>query len=83
MNHKTRFDEFVKSAIEGNRLTVRAIGPQFFTQTPVIVFNQGVSGAQDIAGRAVVLLQTDSFSTGKIIEETLNILDLRSAPAVD
>ena len=59
VNHKTRFIEFVKSAIEGNRLTVRAIGPQFFTQTPVIVFNQGVSGAQNIAGRAVVLLQTN------------------------
>ena len=31
----------------------------------------------------VVLLQTDRFRAGEILQKALNILDLRAAPAVD
>ncbi len=83
VDDKARFIEIVKRAIEGDRFAVGAVGPQFLTQTPAVVFNQGVSGAQDIAGRAVVLLEADGLRAGEIGEKALNILNLGAAPAVD
>lgn len=38
--------------------------------------------AEDIAGRAIVLLQTDSFRAGEVIEEALDVFYLRAVPAI-
>ena len=83
IDHKARFIEFVERAVQRDRFTVDAVGPQLFTQTPVVVLNQGVSCAEDIVGRAVILLQTNGFCAREIGEEALDVFHLRPAPAVD
>ncbi len=83
VNHKARFIQFVESAVQRYRFAVNAVSPQLFTQTPVVVFNQSVRRAKDVAGRAVILLQTNGLRAGEIIEEALDVLYLGPAPAVD
>ena len=83
VHHKARFVEIVEGAVQRNRLAVGAVGPQLFAQPTVVVFNQGVGSAENIAGRAIVLLQADGFRAGEVVKEALNVLDLRAAPAID
>lgn len=83
VHHEAGFVELVEGAVNRNRFAVDAIGPQLFTQSPVVVLNQGVGRAQYVAGRTVVLLQTDGLRAGEIVEKALDVLHLRAAPAVD
>lgn len=83
VHNETGFVELVEGAVNRNRFAVDAIGPQLFTRAPVVVLNQGVGRAQNVAGRTVVLFQTDGLRAGEIVEEALDVLHLRAAPAVD
>ncbi len=84
VHNETGFVELVEGAVNRNRFAVDAIGPQlFYPRAPVVVLNQGVGRAQNVAGRTVVLFQTDGLRAGEIVEEALDVLHLRAAPAVD
>ena len=50
VDHEARFVELVEGAVNRNRFAVDAVGPQLFTQTPVVILNQGVGRAQNVAG---------------------------------
>ena len=73
----------VEGGLDDHLFAVSILRPQRLALAALVVSDDSVGRVQNVLGRAVVLLQTDSFSTGEIIEETLNILDLRPAPAVD
>ena len=66
--HRLAFAEFAEQRL-GKQLGVRA--------------DDVVGGAQDGAGRAVVLLQLDDFERRKVLRQFFQVVQRRAAPAVD
>jgi len=62
---------------------VHPVGEQRLAEAPFIVGDQMAGGAEDMLGRAVVTLQLDDLGAGKILLEAQDVVDLRTAPAVD
>ena len=64
---KARFIKIVKRAM-GIGSPSGPVGPQLLPQTPAVVFNQALAATQDVAGRAVVLLEADGLRAGKSVK---------------
>src|SRR3546814_5489639 len=62
---------------------VVAVGPQFLAEPAGVLRNQAVGGAEDGAGRAVVLFEADRLAAAEILVETQHVVDARATPAVD
>ena len=74
---------FIKGGVEADRLALAAFGPQFLTETALVVGDQGVSGLEDASGGAVVLLEADGYGVLEVFAELVEILHPSAAPAVD
>ena len=66
-----------------HRLAIAERAPQFFLEQLRVVADHHVGCAQDVAGRAVVLLQRDDLERRVLLRQALQVVDGRAAPAVD
>ena len=78
-----RFVLLVVRGIDLDRRAGRALGPELLAEPIGIVRDDRVRGGEDVAGRAVVLLEADRLRARKIAQEKMHVLDARAAPAVD
>ena len=62
---------------------VAGIGPQALAKTTFIMRDEAVGGAEDVAGRAVILFEANGRGAGEILFEAQDIGNLRTAPRVD
>ncbi len=83
INDKTRFVEIGISFKGTDRLAIARIGPQIFTQTLTIIFDQCIRRRQNIAVRTIVLLQPDNVLTGVVTLEIPHVADLGTAKTVN
>ena len=77
------FVALVVGAVEADRRAALAAGPELLADAPAVVGDDRVGGGQDVAGRAVVLLETEELHAREIPAELLQVLDPRTAPAID
>ena len=73
----------VPHAGDGRLLAGFAFGEQRLAEPVLVVGDQPRGGAQDMAGRAVVVLEPHHRGAGKIVLEAQDVVDLGAAPAVD
>src|SRR5262249_39267714 len=73
----------IPSGDHADFLTVFIFGAQRLAEAAFVVRNQVGGGGKNVAGRAIVPLQTDDLGTGKVLLEAQNIVDLGTAPAID
>jgi hypothetical protein len=66
-----------------HRLAVAEVAPQLLLEQLRVVADDRVGGAQDVAGRAVVLLERDHLELRELLRQAAQVLDRRAAPAVD
>src|SRR3546814_4547040 len=77
------FVVLVECSVQLDCFAVVAVGPQFLAEPAGVLRNQAVGGAEDGAGRAVVLFEADRLAAAEILVETQHVVDARAAPAVD
>src|SRR5690606_1620486 len=73
----------VPGAGQRHLLAVLAIGEQRLAEPAVIMGDQPCGDGEDMAGRAVVALETDDRGAGKILVEAQDVVDLGATPAID
>ncbi len=73
----------VVGAEEADRRALALAGPEFLADAAAVVADDGVGGIEDVAGRAVVLLEPEQLHVVEIPAVLLQVLDPRAAPAVD
>jgi hypothetical protein len=78
-----RFLGPVPNADDPDLLTVARVGPQAFAEAAGIVRDEAVGRGQDVAGRAVILLEPDDLRAREIMLEPEDVRDLGAAPRVD
>src|SRR6185369_8811078 len=64
-------------------LAVARVGPQRLAEAAGIVGDEAVGGGEDMACRAVILLEADDLRAGEVLLEAEDVGDLSTAPAVD
>ena len=69
--------------MHANRLATAGFGPQVLAQPRGIVLDDGIGGVEDIAVRAVVLLQPDQVRHFELALEIAHVADVGAAKAVD
>ena len=80
---EARFIAFVVGGVQGQRIALAAIGPQFLAEAALIVGDQCVGSLEDGVGGAVVLFQPDGDGIVEVAPILADVLDARAAPAVD
>jgi hypothetical protein len=80
LHDELRFVALVERGIEPDRLALVAAGPEVLAEAAAVVRDQRVRGVQDVAGRAVVLLEAAQLRR-ESRAELLQVLDARAAPA--
>ena len=83
VQHELGLVALVERGVEADRLARAAARPQVLAEAPRVVGDQGVGGLQDVAGRAVVLLEAHQLGVREVLAEGAQVLDPRTAPAVD
>ena len=78
-----RFLGPVPDADDADLLAVAGVGPQGLAEPAGVVGDQPVGGGEDVAGRAVVLLEPDDLRAGKVLLEAQDVGDLGAAPGID
>src|SRR5215213_3608921 len=73
----------IPRAGDGDFLARDVLGAQRFAEPALVVGNQMRGGGEDVAGGAVVALETDNLGARKIVVEAQDVVHLRPAPAVD
>src|SRR5690606_23846260 len=73
----------VPEAAQRDLLAAVAGRPQRFAEPAAIARDQARRRAQDVAGRAVVLLEPNNARAGEVLLELEDVADLGAAPAVD
>ncbi len=73
----------VVGAEEADRRALAFAGPELLADAAAVVADDGVGGVEDVAGRAVVLLEPEQLHVVEILAVLLQVLDPRAAPAVD
>ena len=70
-------------AMQTDFRTVTVVGPQFLALAADVVADNLVCGIQNVAGRAVILFQTDGFRVLELLFKLQNIRDRCTAELVD
>ena len=83
VHHKPGLIHFIESCVDTNWLSITIIGPQLFPQALCIIGDHRVCAFQYIAAGTVVLLQAHQLAIGIVTLKILDILYLRTAPAVN
>ena len=83
VKHEARFFAVAVALKNANRLAVPLIGPQLFSQPPVVVANQRVGGLKNAAVTAIILLKLDDFCRRKIMLKALHIRNFGSSKSVN
>src|SRR5690606_3152152 len=73
----------VPQARDAHELARLVLRPERLAVAGLVLRDQAGGGAQDVAGRAVVALETDDAGAREILLETENVADLGAAPAID
>ena len=73
----------VPHAGDDRLLAQRIVGEQRLAEPPFIMGNQRRSGGKNMAGGAVVALKADHLRARKILVEAQDVIDLRTAPAIN
>ncbi len=73
----------VPDADDADLLALARVGPQSLAEPASVVGDDSVGGGEDVAGRAVILLQPDDLGAGEVLLELEDIGDLGSAPGID
>ena len=73
----------VPVADQANPFAALGLGPQRLAQPPLVAGDQPRRGAEDMRGRAIVLLQPHHMRAGKVAFESQDVADLGPAPAID
>ena len=76
-----RFLGAVPDADDADLLAVAGVGPQRLAEPAGVVGDEAVGGGEDVAGRAVILLEPDDLRAGEILFEAQDVGDLGAAPA--
>src|SRR5690606_29024710 len=71
VDHEVGFVALVERHVELDGLTALAAGPQILTQATAVVADQRVGGIQDVAGRAIVLLESKQLRVRIVAAELL------------
>ena len=83
LDDETRLVEIGIAFEDADRLALAGIGPQVLAEALAVVLDQRVGGGQDVAVRAVVLLEADDVGTGVVALEVAHVADLGAAEGVD
>ena len=75
--------EVGKSLVNPDRLALAALGPQVLAETVAVVGDDRVCRGEDIAVRAVVLLQADHLLDPEFALEIAHVADLGAAETID
>ena len=81
--HETRFIVLVVGDVPDDLFAGPLIGPQLLRTAPLVLRNDGVRGAQDVLGGAVVLLEHDGAGIRVVPLELLDVADRRATERVD
>ena len=73
----------IPGAGDGDFFAQHVIGAQRLAEPAFVMGDDVRRGGEDVAGRAVIALQPDHRSAGKIVLEAQDVVDLGAAPAVD
>ena len=73
----------VPNADDANLLAVAGVGPQCLAEAAGVVRDQPVGGAEDVAGRAVILFKANDLCAGEVLLEAEDVGDLGPAPRID
>ena len=73
----------VAEADDLDRIADRFAREQRFAETRGVLRDDGIGGAEDVAGRPEVLLEAVHRSIGKIACEPADVADIGAAPAID
>ena len=83
LTNETRFIGFVIRIVQGDQITFVIRCPQVLAESTDVFVNQGICSIEDIAGRAIVLFETDQLRAGEILVEVKDVLNTRAAPGID
>ena len=75
--------EIGKPFENADRFARTGFGPQAFAEAPTVMLDDGVGGFEDIAVRAVVLLQADNAFHTELAFEVAHVADLGATKGVD
>ena len=81
--HILRLVVFIHGGIKLQLVPCPCLCPQLLALAPLVIADHGVGGVEDIAGGAVVLLQTDDTGIFILLLKGQNILNGRAPEAVD
>ncbi len=82
LDHEVGLVALVEGSVQPDRLAARGLGPQLLAEPVLVPADDLVGGAEDDAGRAVVLLQLED-RRAEVAAEVLHVLDAGAAPAID
>src|SRR3546814_2714222 len=77
------FVVLVECSVQLDCFAVVAVGPQFLAEPAGVLRNTAVGGAEDGAGRAVVLFEADRLAAAEILVEPQHVVDARAAPTTE
>ena len=83
LDHEARLVEVGIGFESADRLALAGVGPQVLAQALAVVLDDGVGGGQDVAVRAVVLLQANDVRPGVLALEFAHVANLGTAETVD
>ncbi|MCG3121181.1 MAG: hypothetical protein ALAOOOJD_04181 [bacterium] len=83
VENNLRFVKFVLRLDQQDRLAHFALGPQLFRQALAIVRNDGMRRFENVAGRAIILLEPKNLAIRKVLLKIDNVTDFRAAPAIN
>ncbi|MEZ4387525.1 MAG: hypothetical protein R3D98_08085 [Candidatus Krumholzibacteriia bacterium] len=73
----------VEVLLDRERLAAAGVGPEVLALAAPVVADDGVGRVEDVAERAVVLLEAEGASAGEVLVEIEHVLHAGAAPAVD
>jgi hypothetical protein len=83
IDHEAGLVHLVEGGVTQNGLALGILGPEILAQARGVMRNQGICRLEDIAGGAIILLQTHHLGVGIVALEALDVLHPGPAPAID
>ncbi len=83
VDDEIRFVALVERRVQLDRLAGLASSPQILAEPSVVVRDERIRRREDVAGRAIVLLEAKQLHVRIVAPELLQILDACSAPSVN
>ena len=81
--HKLGFRLTAPGRHDAKLFALPGVGPEILSKAPCVVANQGVRGVQNMAGRAVVLLEPHHVIHTEFTREVSQILDIRASERIN